>query len=294
MASHNAGVTVVIVGISNNGGKIRRLFSAVDNGEVISKEADNINAYLVAALNTFVSSRTDTISQFHAMQKGNQPTDGGNLSLGSSEKRNLLEKYPDLRELIHIYIGSKEFIRGEQRYCFWIKEEDLDKARSFPEVVQRLDRVREMRQASTKATTVALGAQPHRFDEIRQVGDEAILVIPSVSSEGRDYLPVGYLPPGTIVSNLAFFVGNPPLWNMALIASRTHLVWIATVCGKLKTDFRYSNTLGWNTFPLPKLTEKNKKDLTHCAEDILLAREAHFPATIADLYKPEEIGRAHV
>ena len=110
-----------------------------------------------------------------------------------------------------------------------------------------------------------------------------------MSSEARDYLPVGYLRPGTIVTNLAFVLFNAPLWNMALIASRLHLVWIATVCGKMKTDFRYSNTLGWNTFPVPKLTEKNKEDLTRCAEDILLAREAHFPATIADLYDPEKM-----
>ena len=116
-----------------------------------------------------------------------------------------------------------------------------------------------------------------------------MIIVPSVSSESREYLPVGYSDPGTIVSNLAFGLYDAPLWNMALIASRIHLVWIATVCGKLKTDFRYSNTLGWNTFPVPTLTEQNKTDLTRCAEDILLAREAHFPLTIADLYNPEKM-----
>ncbi len=100
-------------------------------------------------------------------------------------------------------------------------------------------------------------------------------------------MPVDVLSSRNIVSSLAFALYDAPLWNMALIASRLHLVWIATVCGKLKTDFRYSNTLGWNTFPVPTLTEKNKADLTRCAEDILLAREAHFPKTIADLYAPE-------
>ncbi len=122
------------------------------------------------------------------------------------------------------------------------------------------------------------------------------MVVSKTSSETRDYLPVGLLPRGTIITE-AFGVFNVPLWNMALIASRLHLVWIATVCGKMKTDFRYSNTLGWNTFPVPPLTEKNKADLTRCAEDILLAREAHFPATIADLYDPEhmpeDLRRAH-
>lgn len=115
------------------------------------------------------------------------------------------------------------------------------------------------------------------------------MIVPSVSSESRNYLPVGFEPAGTITTNLAFALYDAPLWNMALIASRIHLVWIGTVCGKLKTDYRYSNTLGWNTFPVPPLTEQNKADLTRCAEDILLARESHFPATIADLYDPENM-----
>ena len=113
--------------------------------------------------------------------------------------------------------------------------------------------------------------------------------MPHVSSEGRQYLPVGLLPQRAIVSNLAFALYDAPLWNMAVIASRLHLVWVATVCGKLKTDFRYSNTLGWNTFPVPSLTQKNRADLTTCAENILLARETHFPATIAQLYDPESM-----
>ena len=120
-------------------------------------------------------------------------------------------------------------------------------------------------------------------------GKHSTIVVPSVSSESREYLPCGYEPAGTIVSNLAFALYDAPLWNLALIASKLHLVWIATVCGKLKTDFRYSNTLGWNTFPLPTLTDKNKADLTRCAEDILLAREAHFPATVAELYDPRKM-----
>ena len=128
---------------------------------------------------------------------------------------------------------------------------------------------------------------PYRFGEVRQAGDERTIVVPSVSSESREYLPCGLLPEHSIVSNLAFALFNAPLWNMALVASRLHLVWIGTVCGRMKTDPRYSNTLGWNTFPIPTLSEKNKTDLTRCAQDILLAREHHFPATVADLYDPD-------
>jgi len=146
-----------------------------------------------------------------------------------------------------------------------------------------------MRSDSKKQQTRALSEWPHRFGEIRhQLGDKTI-VVPGVSSERRENLPVDLLPGNTIVSNLAFALYDAPLWNMALIASRMHLIWISTVCGRMKNDIRYSNTLGWNTFPLLPLTEKNKVDLSKCAEDILLARETHFPKTIADLYDPDKM-----
>jgi hypothetical protein len=122
-----------------------------------------------------------------------------------------------------------------------------------------------------------------------RIGTRSSIVVPGVSSERRPYLPVGLVDNHTALTNLAFALYDAPLWNMALIASRLHLVWIATVCGKLETRYRYSNTLGWNTFPVLSLTGKNKADLTRCAEDILLAREAHFPATIADLYDPDDM-----
>ena len=124
-----------------------------------------------------------------------------------------------------------------------------------------------------------------------------LLVVPIVSSENRPYLPVDLADSRAIVHNKAFALYDAPLWNMALIASRLHIVWIGTICGRLEMRYSYSNTLGWNTFPIPTLTEKNKTDLTHCAEDILLAREAHFPSTIAELYDPnnmpENLRHAH-
>ena len=131
-----------------------------------------------------------------------------------------------------------------------------------------------------------LAETPYRFRD-QETAKNHVLVVPRVSSENRPCLPVGLLGADSIIQDQAFALYDAPIWNLALIASRVHLVWIATVCGKLETRYRYSNTLGWNTFPLPTLTEKNKADLTNCAERILLAREAHFPATIADLYDPE-------
>lgn len=144
-----------------------------------------------------------------------------------------------------------------------------------------------MRAASKAPSTKNFANRSHRFVQIQGFAKRYSIAIAKVSSERREYIPADIADAETILSDLLFGIYDAPIWNMALIVSRLHLVWIATVCGKMKTDFRYSNTMGWNTFPVPKLTEQNKADLTRCAEDILLARETHFPATIADLYDPD-------
>jgi hypothetical protein len=190
---------------------------------------------------------------------------------------------------IRPYFGSDEFIKGKLRYCLWIGADEKGQAETIPNIAARLHKVTRMREKSDKPLTRAGAKTPHLFQQVRQTGRERVIIVPSVSSESRYYLPIGVLPLRSIISNLVYGFLGTPIWSLALVASRVHLVWIATVCGKLKTDFRYSSTLGWNTFPVPRLTEKNKADLTRCAEDILLAREAHFPATIADLYDPEKM-----
>lgn len=287
LASHNAGVTVAIIAVSNMQNQTRRLYSLNAEGEAVMKEVENINAYLVAAPDVTVQKASKPLNGCAEMSFGNKPVDGGNLLLNSDEVK-ALDLTPDQKaRFIRRIYGSAEFIQGKERYCLWIEDKHLEEAQAIPNISARISGVREMRAASSKKATQESAALAHRFGEKRQSGDERVIIAPSVSSEGRAYLPTGYTQSGTIVSNLAFALYDAPLWNMALIAARIHLVWIATVCGKLETRYRYSNTLGWNTFPVPKLTEKNKEDLTRCAEDILLAREAHFPATIADLYKPD-------
>ena len=284
LASHNAGVTVVIVGMSMNAGSVRRLYGPGDDGETVLKEADNINAYLAAGPNVIVEKSSRAFGELAEMSFGNMPVDGGHLLMSGSEVEVLGLSAEHEERFIRRFYGSAEFIRGLSRYCLWIEDEHLDEVMTIPAVAERIEAVRNMRLASRDKGANAMAERAHQFREMH-IGTERTIVVPSVSSESRPYLPVGLLPAGTIISNLAFALYDAPLWNMALIASRLHMVWIATVCGKLKTDFRYSNTLGWNTFPVPRLTEKNRSDLTRCAEDILLAREAHFPATIADLYE---------
>lgn len=287
LASHNAGVTVAIIGISNQPVPLKKLFSIGDNKEMVLTETDFINAYLVSSKNVIVSKSSQPIAQISIIDYGNKPTDGGNLLLDSTELTSLSLTLEQQKQFIRPFLGSAEFIRGVQRYCLWIPDELLEEAQAIPSINQRIEGVREMRLASRKAATQKDAKTPHRFGEVRQIGNETTIIIPRVSSESREYLPCGYLPAGNIVSDSAFALYDAPLWNMALIASRIHLIWIGTVCGKLETRYRYSNTLGWNTFPVPTLTDNDKAALTKCAEDILLAREAHFPATIADLYKPE-------
>ncbi|REK76076.1 class I SAM-dependent DNA methyltransferase [Paenibacillus paeoniae] len=289
LASHNAGVTVVIVGISNRRVNAKRLFSIADDGRAIVREVEHINAYLVAGPDVWVEKQSTQINGLDIMMKGSQPTDGGHLLLTRDEVKSLGITMEQRKKFVRRIFGSAEFIRDLERYCLWIDERQVNEAMSIPSLRQRIEKVRLMRLDSRKKATVTLADRPYRFGEVRQNGNEILTIVPSVSSESREYLPVGLASEGTIVSNLAFALFNAPLWNMALIASRLHLVWVATICGKLKTDFRYSNTMGWNTFPVPLLTEKNKIDLIRCAEDILLAREVNFPATIADLYDPDNM-----
>ena len=184
-------------------------------------------------------------------------------------------------------MGSNEFINGLNRFCLWISDQQAALAWSIPPVAQRLEQIRDYRLHGSDRGRAGL-ATPYKFERTI-IGRRTAIIVPSVSSERRNYLPCGLLSPDVRVSNLALAIYDAPLWNLAIVASRLHLVWIATVCGRLKTDYRYSNTLGWNTFPVPTLTDKNHADLTRCAEDILLTRESHFPATIADLYDPDHM-----
>ncbi len=288
LASYNAGVTVAIVGITRQPPVQRRLYSQGEDSQIAMRKVDNINAYLVPETNVIVEETKQPISDLSDMGFGSMPNDGGHLLLNSAEEVAALKLTDDQRQrFVKKILGSAEMIRGMERYCLWVRGEDLQNAQTIPSIASRIQAVQQNRLESKRASTQALAATPHRFGEVRQTGQEVLTIIPRVSSENRDYLPVGYEPAGTIVSDAAFALYDAPLWNLALIASRLHLVWIATVCGKLETRYRYSNTLGWNTFPVPLLTEKNKADLTRCAENILLAREAHFPATITELYQPD-------
>jgi len=289
LASHNAGVTVSIVGISNNSEIKKQVFSIQEDGSTYSKVVKNINPYLAPAETVFVQPLRKPFDDRPEMLFGNMPRDGGHLCLSTLEYKDAIRQNPDTIRFVCRYAGSDEMIKGKLRYCLWIEDKDIEIVRKIPFIDERLARVAAMRSESNAVSTRNFAKKPSRFVQIQGVARRNTIAIGGVSSERRQYLPVDLLSSQTIISNLLFGIYDEPLFNLAIIASSLHLTWVATVCGKLETRYRYSNTLGWNTFPVPKLTEKNKDDLTRCAEDILLAREAHFPATIAELYDPEKM-----
>ena len=312
-ARDNAGVSVVIVGISTAPGSKRSLYSstpppppsgdqlpvedASKTDEVTCRQVDNINAYLTAAPDIFVHEVTRPLTEVSSMVDGNMRIDSGYLLLDDTEVKSLGLSSEQQNKLIRRAYGALEFIKGQIHYCLWIEDQHLEDALANPSIRKRIEGVRSIRLASPDKSTNKLAESPHRFREMRY-GKEWALIVGKTSSENRRYLPVGLLDGKSIITNKAQAIYDAPLWNMALIASRIHLIWIQTVCGRLGTGFSYSATLGWNTFPLPKLTEQNKADLTRSAENILLAREAHFPATMAELYAPnnkipEDLAAAH-
>ena len=289
LAANNAGVTVAIIGLSNISVTRKRLFEITGEGETTEKEVDNINAYLVPAKDIYVDAISKPGSDRPVMYWGNKPTDGGNLILSPDEARQIVSNEPAAAPFLRPYFGSEEFIKAAPRVCVWIEDAEVVEASEVRALNKKIKAVSDFRADSKAKETRAYAKFGHRFRQVQGCPGQSSIIVPIHSSETRPYLPVGLLPKGGIVSNAAYALYEADLWSMSIIAARLHLVWVATVCGKLETRYRYSNTLGWNTFPIPKLTEKNKEDLTRCAEDILLAREAHFPATIADLYDPEKM-----
>jgi len=289
LASHNAGVTVSIIGLTKNSAKERRLFDLDKNGTMVERLSRNINGYLVFSENISVSAERLPPSGRAKMRFGNHPYYANSLILTAYEARGLVKKVPEASNFIRPLLGSKEAVSGNARYCLWIDNLSLSTALKIDEIRERIEEVRRAREAKIKdKQALALAEQPYRFRD-QHSAKKSLIIVPIVSSENRPVLPVDFCAPETIVHNKAFALYDAPLFNMALIASRLHWVWIGTVCVRLEMRFSYSNTLGWNTFPVPTLTEQNKTDLTRCAENILLAREAHYPATIADLYDPKKM-----
>ena len=282
LASNAAVVTCIIVGLSCQPGQRRLLF----DGPVV-REVVSIGPYLIPNTEAIIEKRSSPLHRLSRMDYGNKPTDGGNLILSTEEAGALVSAHPSAREAIKRYIGSQEFIRGTYRYCLWLTDQSYRTLSEIPYIKDRVERVRELR-ADSRGTQANKGAlSPHRF-VFAPHSEGLSLIIPRHFSERREYVTAGIVDGKVaVIADSASAIYQADLASLSILSSKIHMVWVDAVAGRIKTDYRYSGTMVWNTFPVPTLTDQNKADLTRCAEDILLAREAHFPATIADVYDPE-------
>ena len=281
-ATNNAAVICCIAGVCRKDGAIsKRIY---DN--VSARYVDNIGPYLVAMPDIVVSKRSAPLAALSPMSYGSMSNDNNAFTLSFDDYRRSINHNPDNRRIFLFSVGGKEFINGLVRPSLYIDPETRLSPEQMTEFEGVFSRVREHRRNSDRAATKKLSETPMYFAERRQLLGRKVFV-PQVLSERRPYVTAGFLGDESLPIAPHMQIVNGTLCDLAIVSSRLHFVWVATVCGKLKTDLRYSNTLGWNTFPVPTLTDTNKADLTRCAEGILLAREAHWPATIADLYDPE-------
>ena len=280
LASNKAGVTVVIVGIGT-GKSSKRLYDGLE-----CRLVDVIGPYLAPGSTAIVSKTMAPIGSQSKMLRGNMPTDGGNFLMERDEVIGHIASKKLPAKFVRPFMGASEVLNARPRYCLWIDDDEVVSALTYPFIRDRIERVRQARLNSSAPTTRNTKVQPHRFMQIEGVAKNFSICVPAITSENREYLPVTLLAGDVILSNKCYALYDAPLWNFSLVASKMHRVWIETVCARMRSDYSYSNTLGWNTFPLATLTEKNKLDLGSSAEIILLTREMHFPATIADLYDP--------
>ncbi|MEE9337946.1 MAG: DNA methyltransferase, partial [Methylococcaceae bacterium] len=282
-AKGNAGITCIIVGIRNIKSKPKYLFK----GSLL-REVKNINAYLAEGGDLIVEKQKNAISNFPKIYFGSMPRDEGYLVLSSREKESIIQSDSRAEKFILKYIGSKEFIRSESRYCLWIKDQDLDEANSIIKIRKRIEAVKNSRLQSKAQSTRKYADQPHRFVQISYQEKKSI-IIPSVSSERRGYIPIGFLESNTVISNLAFAIYDPEPHIFAIISSRIHMTWVRAVAGRLKTDYRYSSALCYNTFPFPEISKAQKTTLEDHVFNVLDEREKHPEKTMAELYDPDKM-----
>ena len=279
-ASLKAHVHCVIIGFSFSDNKvIKKIY---DNDK--ERKATNINAYLMDAPNVFIDSRSKPIYNVPVMRKGNQPTDGGNLIIENEDYNDFITKEPEARKYIRKLIGAKELINSLPRYCLWLVNITPGELRKLPLVIKRIEAVKEMRLASNDPGTRKLAETPHLFRETKN--PDTYVVVPSVSSERRRYVPMGFLTSETIPTNLVLIIPDATLYHFGILESNVHMAWMRAVCGRLKSDYRYSKDIVYNNFPWPTPTAEQQAKIEQTAQAILDARANYPDSSLADLYDP--------
>lgn len=287
----NVGVTVIVIGIQKRSSETKHLYY---EGDIIPCEC--IGPYLIPNDETIVKrANSNLFDILPSIRKGNMPYDEGHLLIDSREEYTLLIQNAEAKRFIKEIVGSEEFIKAIRRWCLWIPDNDvLEKAEKIDKIKKRIEDVRTFRASSTASEKCK--ANPHQFRETYSTDKGCCsLVVPSVSSENRPYIPIGFISDRTIVSNLAFAVYNCEPWVLCIISSSMHMLWMKTVCGALETRYRYSNVLCYNTFPLPYISDYRKRELTSLAYQLIAIREKHCEKSLGQLYNemPDELCKVH-
>lgn len=278
-AKGNAGVTVIIVGLRNISKKPKMLFS-----KKISKEVENINAYLLDAANLYITGSSYSISNLPKMIYGNMPLEGGHLRFPEAEREKIFQ-IEGIEKFIKRVIGGAEFLNGKKRYCFWVEDDELEEALSYEEISQRIKLVREFRINGGEVAR-SLAERSHQF-RYRHMPLKHQYVIPCTSSESRDYIPIGMVDNSYVSLNSVQSVYDAEPWLFGVLHSRMHMVWVDAVGGKLKTDYRYSAKICYNTFPFPEINKTQKESLRQYVFDVLGERAKYSEKTMAYLYDPD-------
>jgi hypothetical protein len=279
-AAKNAGVTCTIIGLRHTSRESKKLF-----GDGRSRIVRNINYYLVDGEDVIVRTSSNPNSVLPKLITGNAAYDGGHLFLTARERDEIIVAEPSAERLILRASGTSEFVDGDNRWCLWIDDADLELAQSVPQIARRISGVLKYRQEGGEVAQDLI-SRPHQF-RYRNRPTDAQILVPQVSSERRHYIPIGLLNRSTIITHLAFAIYEPNMSTFAMLNSRVHNVWVRAICGQLETRIRYSTTLGYNTFPVRPLSAQQVEALEGHAWEILSARESHPGRTIAWLYDPE-------
>ncbi|MBZ6377135.1 hypothetical protein B5C34_06445 [Pacificimonas flava] len=283
LASKNAAVFCVIVGIRQRSNAAKLLFS-----DQIARRVKNIGPYLIEMPDIIVSKTRKPIQGFPTMDYGNKPTDGGNLILTPVEHEEIVEASPKASKFLRRLYGSQEIVKGIERWCVWINDSATDEAMQIPQIAKRVEAVRKFREESKAESTRDFAKFAYRFRQVQGNCDaEHVIVIPRVTTDRRKYLPVGLVSDQGIVLDSAFAIYEGSIAVFAILSSLMHITWVKAVCGKLKSDYRYSNTMGYNAFPLPKLEGRQLSELENIGWQILQERESHAGASLAWLYDPK-------
>lgn len=290
-ARNKSAVTVVIIGVVPDSNKQPcELYT-----DITVLEPKNISPYLTPN-GTIIKSRSSALSNLPKMVKGNMPLYWSDYLMTHEEMEELTTREPRAKKFLKKVIGSEEFINGVERWCFWIHNDEVEEARSITYIADRIEWVRQKRLASKDFSARSHATHSHSFRENRET-TKSSLVVPSVSSEKRIYIPIGFIDKNTIVTNLACMIYDCEPWIFGVVASRMHNVWVRTVCGALETRIRYSSKLGYNTFPFPNVSQEKKDEITRRVFAIIAAREKYSGKTLAELYAPSnmpnELGYAH-